>query len=425
SCRGLGVVVAIAFMAVLVIVNFLGIRMLAHTNSTITWWKVGIPLLTIFVVGFANFHGGNFHALGGFNPYGAKGVLSAVSTSGIVFAYLGFEQADQLAGEAKNPQRNIPRAVIGSVVIGIIIYMALQVVFIGALPASVLHGTWSTVESTFTGPWAQVASLASIGWLAVVLYVDAVISPSGTGLIYATATSRVSYGLSRNGYFPPVFESVDRRGVPWFGLLTAFVIGSICFLPFPSWTSLVGLITSASVLMYAGAPLALGVFRRRLPNAIRPYRMKGASVLSPIAFILANYIIMWSGWKTDWKLGIAIVIGYVLVAVNAVGGFNSIKPDWKLRAASWLLPYLIGTGVLTYGSAWGNMKHPWFGSSDVWWDLAILGVFSLVIYYWAMAVALPAEEIEATINAVVVPEETVLTSSPSGIPGGAGVLGAT
>ncbi|HET9733578.1 MAG TPA: APC family permease [Acidimicrobiales bacterium] len=405
--EGWGIAVAVIFMAVLVAINFLGVRMLSHTNSTLTWWKVGVPLLTLFVVGISGFHGHNFTALGGFNPYGAKGILSAVSTSGIVFAYLGFEQADQLAGEARDPQRNIPRAVIGSVVIGVIIYMALQVVFIGALPHSALHGTWSSVTKGFTGPWAQLASLVSIGWLATVLYVDAVISPAGTGLIYATATSRVSYGLSRNGYFPTLFESVDDRGVPWFGLIVAFVVGSVCFLPFPSWSSLVGIITSASVLMYAGAPLALGAFRKRLPHAQRPYRMAGAGVLSPVAFILSSFIIMWSGWTTDWKLGVAILIGYALIALNVAGNLNEIKPTWDVRAASWLPVYLVGVGVMTYGSAWGNLKHPWFGSNDVWWDLAILGVFSLIIYFWAVAVSLPAEQMQAEIDKVVIPEEAL------------------
>lgn len=402
--EGWGLVIAVVLMAILVAVNFLGIRLLAHTNSTITWWKVAIPLLTLFVVGVSNFHGGNFTALNGFNPYGPKGILSAVATSGIVFAYLGFEQADQLAGEAKNPQKNLPRAVIGSVLIGIVLYVALQIVFIGALPASVMHGVWANVASTFTGPWAQVASLASLGWLATILYIDAVVSPGGTGLIYATASSRVSYGLSRNGYFPTAFEAVDSRGVPWFGLIVAFVVGAVCFLPFPSWSSLVGIITSASVLMYAGAPLALGVFRQRLPEAHRPYKMGGASVLGPLAFILANYIIMWSGWTTDWKLGVAILIGAVLIAANAISGANPIKPKWDVRAAVWLLPYLLGIGIMTYGSAWGNLHHPWFGAADWWLDLIIVAAFSLIIYYWALAVALPAEDIEATIQEVV-PDE--------------------
>ncbi len=97
--------------------------------------------------------------------------------------------------------------------------------------------------------------------------VDAVVCPAGTGLIYTTGARGLAYGLSRNGYVPSVFEWTSARGVPWVGLIAAFVTGCICFLPFPSWQSLVGLITSASVLMYAGAPLSLGAFRRRLPDA--------------------------------------------------------------------------------------------------------------------------------------------------------------
>src|SRR5690242_1295116 len=128
-----GIAVAILLMAVITAINFLSIRMLARTNSAATWWKVGIPLLTIFVLAIAQFHVGNFTAADGFNPYGAKGILSAVSSSGIIFALLGFEQADQLAGESANPKRDIPRAVIGSIVIGAIIYILLQVAFLAAL----------------------------------------------------------------------------------------------------------------------------------------------------------------------------------------------------------------------------------------------------------------------------------------------------
>src|SRR5881394_621758 len=198
-----GIIAAVILMAIFTSINFLGIRKLAHTNSAATWWKVGVPLLTIFVLGIVNFHASNFTAADGFSPFGAKGVLAAVSTSGIIFALLGFEQADQLAGESARPKRDIPRAVIFSVIIGAIIYVALQVVFLGALPASQIHGTWAHAAYTqMSGPFAQLASLVGVGWLATILYIDAVISPGGTGLIYTTSTSRVAYGLSRNGYFP-------------------------------------------------------------------------------------------------------------------------------------------------------------------------------------------------------------------------------
>jgi amino acid transporter len=401
-----GIAVAVVLMAVITTVNFLSIRLLTRTNSTATWWKVGIPLLTIFVLAVAQFHVGNFTAADGFDPYGAKGILSAVSSSGIIFALLGFEQADQLAGESTNPKRDIPRAVIGSIVIGAIIYLLLQVVFIAALPAELIHGTWATAAfSTLTGPFAQVATLVSLGWLAAILYLDAIVSPAGTGLIYITGSSRVAYGLSRNGYVPAAFERTTREGVPWAGLIAAFVIGCICFLPFPSWRSLVGLITSASVLMYAGAPLAFGVFRRRLPDAERPYRLPGGSWMSPLAFVVANLLILWSGWTTDWKLGVAILIGYVVLVGNRVFKLNPVTPELDLRAAQWLPAYLIGMGLIVYLSDFGPLTHPWF---PLWWDMVVVAAFSLVVYFWAIAVALPTDRIQQMINQVVVPEESGL-----------------
>jgi amino acid transporter len=81
---------------------------------------------------------------------------------------------------------------------------------------------------------------------------------------------------------------VDRRGIPWVSLILAFAFGLLFLLPFPSWHSLVSLVTSAAVLMYAGAPLSLGALRRQVPEATRPYRMPGAAVLAPVAFIIAN-----------------------------------------------------------------------------------------------------------------------------------------
>jgi amino acid transporter len=398
---GTGIVAAVVLMAIFTAVNFLSVRKLAHTNSAATWWKVGVPLLTIVVLAIVSFHPGNLTAADGFAPAGAGGVLAAVSTSGIIFALLGFEQADQLAGESANPKRDIPRAVIGAITIGAIIYILLQIVFVAALPASQIGGTWAdSAYTTFSGPFAQLATLVGAGWLATILYIDAVISPGGTGLIYTTAASRVSYGLSRNGYVPTVYERTDERGIPWFGLLTAFVVGCICFLPFPSWRSLVGLITSASVLMYAGAPLALGVFRAKLPDAERPYRLPGARVLAPLAFVVANFLILWSGWTTDWKLGVAILLGYAILAANQVFKLNPTTPQFEIRAAVWLPVYLVGMGLIVYLSDFGPTAHPWF---PLWWDMLVVAAFCLAIFYWALRVALPVDKIQQLIDRGAVP----------------------
>ena len=159
-----------------------------------------------------------------------------------------------------------------------------------------------------TGPFAQVATLVGVGWLAAILYVDAIISPGGTGLIYTTVELARLLRPEPERLLPDGRTSRPTRAAcRGSALITAFVVGCVCFLPFPSWTSLVGLITSASVLMYAGAPLAFGVFRRRLPDAERPWRAPGGAVLAPLAFVVANLLILWSGWDTDWRLGVAIL----------------------------------------------------------------------------------------------------------------------
>src|SRR3954454_10676751 len=81
-----GLIVAVVLMALISSINFLGVRALAATNSTATWWKVGVPLGTILVVALfgGGLHPSNFTAADGFAPDGAKGILAAVSTSGII-----------------------------------------------------------------------------------------------------------------------------------------------------------------------------------------------------------------------------------------------------------------------------------------------------------------------------------------------------
>lgn len=78
------------------------------------------------------------------------------------------------------------------------------------------------------------------GLLATLLYIDAIVSPGDTGLIYTTVTSRVSYAMARNGNAPKMLAKTTNRGVPLVSLIVAFVLGLIILLPFPSWQQLVG-----------------------------------------------------------------------------------------------------------------------------------------------------------------------------------------
>ncbi|MCX4744839.1 APC family permease [Kitasatospora sp. NBC_01287] len=392
--------VAALLLAVFVALNFLGVKWLARTNSAATWWKVAIPVLTIIIFASTAFHTHNFTSHG-FAPFGARGVLAAISTSGVIFALLGFEQAIQWAGESTHPRRDIPRAVLGSVLIGSLVYILLQVSFLAAVPDSAITGGWGALTyEGISGPFAGLATVIGLSWFATVLYIDAIISPAGTGLVYITSSSRITYGLSRNGYAPETMQATNRRAVPWIGLLIAYAAGVLCFLPFPSWQKLVSFITSAVVLMYAGAPLAFGVLRKRFPDLERPYRLPAGEIISPISFVIAGLVIYWAGWDTLWRLGASILIGYLLLgsyAAYARAKHLPRAPRMDFRAGQWLPVYLVGLGITSWQGQFGAGAQK---NLPLWWDIGVITVFSLVIYYWALAVALPAAEIERNIAGV-------------------------
>jgi amino acid transporter len=301
------VVLLIIFTAL----NFLAMRIFSKVNAGITWWKVAIPVLAIIVL-LTKFHGGNFGAGGGC-AHGVKALFAAIRRRASSSPISASSRPTSWRRRSRT-RRNL-QAIMLAVFIGIIICHAAGGVHRRAAAQPTRMGSRISDPDILAGPFAGLVSLVGIAWLAVVLRIDAFVSTFGTGLIYQTSSSRVGYGLGRNRYFPQVMTKVDKNGIPWVALLVAFVAGLFFLLPFPSWHSLVSLVTGASVLMYAGAPLAMGAFRRQVPEADRPYRVPAGGVIAPLAFVIANLLIYWSGFETVWKLGLVIVIGYVLIAI--------------------------------------------------------------------------------------------------------------
>jgi amino acid transporter len=394
TLTGLGYAAAVVMMASFVVINYYGIKWFARVNNVMVWWKIAIILLVIGAFLATSFHADNFTSHG-FKPEGWHGVFTAIATSGVVFSYLGFRQGIEFAGETDNPRRNVPIAVVGSVLITAVIYVALQVAFIGALDPAILTDSngWSglSFENDF-GPLAALASLLGLGWLAALLYADAIVSPGDTGLIYTTATSRVSYAMARNGNAPQALARTTDRGVPMVSLFVTFVVGLIVFLPFPSWQQLVGFITSATVLSFGSGPLVVGALRRRLPDHERPFKVPGGDVVPILAFWAANLIIYWSTWPINWKLCVAILIGFALLPIYHWLGQEVPRLDLK-SGASWVLPWLGGLALISYLGDYGGRGVIGFGSA-----IPILFVFSVVIYAIAMRFSLSTEEAERHIE---------------------------
>jgi amino acid transporter len=399
TLTALGYAAAVVLMAVFVCVNYFGVRWFARVNNVLVWWKLAIIILVIVAFFVTAFHGSNFTSQG-FMPTGWHGVFTAISTSGVVFSYLGFRQGIELAGETDNPHRNVPISVVGSVLLTGLIYVLLQVAFIGALKSGLIDKGWANLAFTNDfGPLAAVATLLGLGWLAVLLYADAIISPGDTGLIYTTISSRISYAMARNGNAPASLSKTTDRGVPLISLVLAFVVGLIVFLPFPSWQQLVGFITSATVLSFASGPLVLSALRKQVPDAERPFRLPGGHVIPVLAFWCSNLIVYWSGWLVNWKLFVAVLIGFVLLAVfHATGRVTAPKLDFKAGAA-WLLPWLGGLALISYLGSFPD-KSDGAGNRGLFsfeFSIPLILVFSIIVYAIALRTALSPEEAEEHI----------------------------
>lgn len=392
---GLGEVFAVIGMAVFVIANYLGVKYFAQINNALVWWKLAVIVLVIIAFLVTAFHGENFTAKS-FMPAGWEGVFSAIPGAGIVFSFLGFRQGVELAGETNNPKRNIPFAIIGSVVGCGIIYVVLQIAFVGAVPTDLLSAKgWESLSFAGDfGPLAAIASILGMGWLAVLLYADAIVSPADTGFAYTAVTTRVSYAMGKNRNAPESLTKVNKHGVPWVSLLVSFVVGLIFFLPFPSWQSLVSFITSATVLSFGTGPLVLAAMRRQDPDRHRPFKLPGGDVIPFLAFYSSNMMIYWAGWDTNMKIGVSVLIGFVLWPVfHFSSKGRAPRIEWK-AGATWLLPWLAGLLVCSYLSPY---KHG-IGVIGVGGGFLALFVLSLVIYLIALKVRFGPERVSQEIE---------------------------
>ncbi|QBR02878.1 APC family permease [Paraburkholderia pallida] len=359
--------------------NYWGVKLFARANSVITIFKFIIPGLTIAGLMAAGFHHENFGQSTDFAPYGWSAVFTAVATSGIVFAFNGFQSPINLAGEARNPSKSVPFAVIGSILCALVIYVLLQVAYIGAVsPTDVMKG-WNSFN--FKSPFAELAIALNLNWLAILLYVDAFVSPSGTGTTYMATTSRMIYAMERNNTMPKMFGNVHPfYGVPrnamWFNLLVSFIFMFF----FRGWSSLAAVISVATVISYLTGPIALMALKRAATDLERPLSVPFMNVIAPFAFVCASMILYWAKWPLTGEIILLMVVALpVYFYFQGKAGWAGWGRD--LKAAWWLCAYLPVMAVL---SLIGSKQ---FGGYDVipyGWDMLVVAIISLGVYYWGV-----------------------------------------
>ena len=344
---GVGFAMSILLMAVFTGINFLAMRLFNKVNSGITWWKVAIPVLTIIILLF-HMHPSNFDSHGGL-PLGTKAMFAAIPGAGIIFAYLGFEQADQLAGEIRTRRKNLPRAIITATWSDGDLRHAPDRVHRRAAaerPSLTTAAGPATGRPNNTGLHLR-ADRVLFGAVGPRLAGDhpadrPVRLPVRHRLDYQTFTSRASYGLARTATSRRSSPRSTRNGVPWVSLIFAFFSAwcSCCRsqLAAPWWACHLG--QRAHVRR---GPVVPG----RVPGAgARGGRARtGASAsMSPLAFVITGLIIYCSSFESleAWH---RLVIGCISIGVSdgfrqgaaAAGlevGSSGCRSTWSAWASS-------------------------------------------------------------------------------------------
>ncbi|HTT05305.1 MAG TPA: APC family permease [Steroidobacteraceae bacterium] len=376
-----GLAIAAILVVVYFLLNYWSVRLFAGANSAITWLKLAIPAGTAAALLAAGFHQENFHVgvHGGTHVTNVAAILTAVATSGIVFSFNGFQSPVNLAGEARSPGRNVPLAIFGAILLSALIYLLLQIAFVGAVPAAQLQQGWASL--TYSSPFAQLALALNLNWLALLLYGDAFLSPSGTGTTYTATTARMLYAMERSGTAPRFLGQLHPRwGIPrgamWVNLAVAFAF-LFCF---RGWGTLAAVISVATIITYLVGPVSALALRRTAPELHRPLRIRALPLLAPLAFVVATLMLYWARWPYTGQIVLLLVVPLPVYAwYQGRSGWRALRRH--LAGAAWLFAYLAAIVILSWA---GSRQFDGRGYLPYGWDQLYVALAALIFCAWGV-----------------------------------------
>jgi APA family basic amino acid/polyamine antiporter len=304
-------VVAVFIVAAISTILIIGVQESARFNTVIVFIKVAVVVLFI-VVGYFYIDKTNYtpfvppNTTGKFGVFGWTGVLAAAGQ--IFFAYIGFDAVSTAAQEAKNPKRDMPIGIIGSLAVCTVLYI---------LYSLVLTGVVNYKDLNVAAPLAvAVDRMNGVPWIGKLMKLGSLLGLTSVILVMLLGQSRVFYSMSRDGLLPKLFSDVHPKfHTPWRSnvALMIFVSFGAAFTPIAQ----LGNLTSIGTL-FAFVLVCIGVIimRKTDPDLPRPFRTPWVPVL-PILGVLINFLLMlglggltWTAFLTWMAIGLAVYFTY-------------------------------------------------------------------------------------------------------------------
>jgi APA family basic amino acid/polyamine antiporter len=285
----------------------IGIRESARFNNAIVILKLAIVLLVIGF-GFMYVNSDNWHPFvppgtGEFGHYGWSGIVRGAAV--IFFAYIGFDAVSTAAQEAKNPQRDMPIGMLGSLAICTVLYILMSLVMTGLTKytnLNVPHPVFVAIAAA--GP--------ALAWLGPIINIGAIAGLASVVLVMLMAQPRIFYSMSRDGLLPPVFGKVHPKfRTPY---ITTILTGVVCALiagAFP--IALLGeLVSIGTLLAFVIVSVGIIVLRRTNPEIPRPFRTPLVPIVPILAILICGYMMYSLPGDTWIRLIVWLVIGLII-----------------------------------------------------------------------------------------------------------------
>jgi len=316
-----------AMLLVLFVTVFLvlGVRTSANFNNVMVCIELAIVLAVIFVglrhVAPANQTPFIPSNTGTFGQFGWTGVFRA--TGIIFFAYIGFDAVSVAAQEAKNPQRDVPIGILGSLILCTVLYMLMSYVLTGIAPYSTLNVAHPVS--------AALEALPDTKWLAPYVNIGAIVGLSSVVLVLLLGQTRIFYAMSRDGLIPDAFAEIHPRfATPWKGTL---ITGAACaamagLLPLDILGELVSIGTLAAFVIVCAGVMVL---RIKAPGANRPFRTPLVWITAPLGIAMCLFMMVFLPLDTWLRLAAWTLIGLVIYRLYSVK--HARPPRYKITGA--------------------------------------------------------------------------------------------